>query len=94
MGKTFFNKLSTEPSCEAFTPKIRDGKLCYQVDIEEQSIKGIKNLEKGLVFAMDYNFQRSFDLTTILEESEISKMKNDATIYIETLGKMHISYYL
>ena len=100
LGRTFLDSLSTEPACEAFNPKVRDGKLCYQVDIEKKNLKGIKNLEKGLVFAIDYNSQRSFDLTSILEGSDFysspinvsnSMELKVATIFIETLGKMHMS---
>ena len=68
-----------KPVCNSFEAVVRDDQLCYEVDLEKYKDKSnIKNqLEKGLVFVMDYNEDRQ----VFFKERQNEK---HARIFIET----------
>ena len=86
------------PVCNKFRARVLEGRLCYQVDVNEfkDEVDSEKLRTHGLVFMMDYNEDRiGLDTNTDLEASvykdfvdmlEKDKNKEEAMIYIETLG--------
>ena len=106
MGKKIPN--FTIPVCNKFTPKVLEGRLCYQVDVNDliNQVDTKKLRTHGLAFMMDYNEDRlGLDTNAELEnyvEKDIVDMydkdatKNDAMIYMETLGmynyEMNVSF--
>jgi hypothetical protein len=85
------------PICNKFRPTILEGQRCYKVDVNEHRFKVDKKkmVHEGIDFLLDYNFDRMMKVeesrnTTVQELSQIKKddqLKNEARIYIETLGK-------
>ena len=88
----------TIPVCNKFKPKVLDGRLCYQVDVNDiiNQVDTKKLSTHGLAFMMDYNEDRlGLDTNSKLDDSidkdivdmyEKDDKKNEAMIYIETLG--------
>ena len=86
------------PVCNKFRAIVLEGRLCYQVDVNEfkDEVDSEKLRTHGLVFMMDYNEDRiGLNTNTDLEASvykdfvdmlEKDKNKEEAMIYIETLG--------
>jgi hypothetical protein len=90
------------PVCNKFKPKIRNGQLCYQVDVNEfkDQILDTKDIKRGLTFAMDYNSEKMIkessekmiDISVkgfYKKQRTASDKAEKATIYVETLGRMH-----
>ena len=89
------------PVCNKFKPRILKGRLCYQVDVNEfkDEVDSDKLRTHGLVFMMDYNEERIGLDTNIEIQTAVSKdfvdmrekdmKKEEAMIYIETLGKQN-----
>ena len=87
------------PVCDKFKPKILNDRLCFQVDVNEftDQIDKQKAMKKGLIFFMDYNedrmiTERGNDIQAALTNDlyDVQKKvdrKEDALIYIETIGK-------
>ena len=91
------------PVCNKFKRIVLDGRLCYQVDVNEfkDQVDAKKLRIHGLVFLMDYNEDRlGLDTSTDLETSAVRDFlhhrddkKKDAMIYFQTLGMhKHILY--
>ena len=84
------------PICDKFRPKMLEGQLCYQIDVNEvkDQVDANNALKHGLIFAMDYNEDRMIQEGTVKSEeptylNEILGKKYDsfgAHIYIESLG--------
>ena len=74
-----------KPVCNSFEAVVRDDQLCYEVDLEKYKDKSnIKNqLEKGLVFVMDYNEDRQ----VFFKERQNEK---HARIFIETTSNLKL----
>ena len=85
------------PVCNKFKPKMLEGQLCYQVDVNEfkDQVDGQKAIKHGMLIMMDYNQDKSItdvhlngplanDLHETLSEED---KKHGAKIYIETLGR-------
>ena len=88
--------------CSKFKPKIRNGQLCYQVDVNDfkNDLLNKKDVMRGLTFAMDINSEKNIiesqenvadagNLDYYTEQRKTSEETKSATIYIETLGLMH-----
>ena len=91
------------PICTMFIPKILDGQLCYEVDVNEikDKVDVQEAIKHGLMFMMDYNEDKmitdnSAEMNGPLEKDlhsqhEFILRKVDETlaakIYIETLGR-------
>ena len=84
------------PICDKFRPKILEGQLCFQIDVNElnDQVDAKNTLEHGLIFAMDYNEDRMIKEATV-EKNEPTHLHEllgneydslGAKIYIETLG--------
>ena len=86
------------PVCNKFKPTVVEGRLCYQVDVNEfkDQVDAEKLMSHGLVMILDYNEDR-MGLKTIYENKTLQikdlgdmnkadEKKNAAKIYIETLG--------
>ena len=98
MGE-YVSQLNTT-ACSKFRPKVLEGRLCYQVDVNEfkNEVDTKKLMTHGLIFMMDYNEDKvGLDMSTDVETSddmdygdmqEMDNKKGEAMIYIETLG-MH-----
>ena len=91
------------PVCNKFKRIVLEGRLCYQVDVNEfkDQVDTKKLRIHGLVFLMDYNEDRlGLDTSTDLETSadrdflhHRDDKKKDAMIYFQTLGMhKHILY--
>ena len=100
MGET--NSLFDSPICNKFKPKIRNGQLCYQVNVNEvkDQIGNKDDQLIGLTFLLDYNDERmvqvknSKSMDASLDglykmQNENKGNKPEAKIYIEALGKLH-----
>jgi hypothetical protein len=95
MGKTIDN--FNIPVCDKFRPTFLDGQLCYQLEAHELRNKVDKEeiASQGVVMLLDYNLERMVkhneENTSTVEDSSIMKKnkenRDDAMIYIETLGK-------
>ena len=87
------------PVCNSFRPTVLDGQLCYQFDvnsIETNTTSG----QPYLMFILDYNQDREYktlthdgdehkdDPTSLYEMEADDATKDEAMIYIETLGKI------
>ena len=85
------------PVCNSFKPKLRNGQLCYQVDPNDYKVEQ-DDKKLGLVFAMDYNFDRMVGKYENTDEDSSSRgffkksmMTNyQSTIYIELLGRIQL----
>ena len=87
------------PVCDKFRPVIIEGQLCYQVDVNQfmNQIDRKKLMSHGLVFMMDYNNNRmgphinsEWDkdmIYDVLDEEQNKNSKDEALIFIETIGK-------
>ena len=85
------------PVCNKFTPKILDGQLCYQVDVNSIEVVNKKAGAK-LTFLLDYNEDRHHDILSgnmfspkntpkSLDDMKGNKViNNEAMIYIDTIG--------
>ena len=86
-----------KPVCNSFQAVVRDDQLCYQVDLEKykDKLNIINQIEKGLVFVMDYNEDRQ----VFFKDGQTSNEKH-ARIFIETtsnfsfLSKRHHKSFL
>ena len=88
--------------CNKFQPKIRNGQLCYQVNVNEvkDQVKDKKDWKLGLTFILDYNDERMIRVKTSREnraaspnrlykrKNENTEKKPEAIIYIETIGRL------
>ena len=84
------------PVCNKFKPKMLEGQLCYQVDVNQvkDQVDGQKAKKHGLLFMMDLNEDKMitkynandlhFQPELIMEEEDKSFVEN---IYIETIGR-------
>ena len=92
---TYFDKFDF-PICDKFTPRILEGQLCYQIDVNEvkDQVDSKNALAHGFIFAMDYNEDKMIKEENMRKEEptnlhEILGNEYDslaAKIYIETLG--------
>ena len=92
------------PVCNMFIPTILEGQLCYQVDVNtlKNQIDRKKLMSHGLLFLMDYNTNRmgpdlnnlvvTSPVENIADEEDVEDKKNEAMIYIETLGMYNNSF--
>ena len=76
-----------KPVCNSFQAVVRDDQLCYQVDLEKykDKLNIINQIEKGLVFVMDYNEDRQ----VFFKDGQKSNEKH-ARIFIETTSNFSI----
>ena len=86
------------PVCNKFRPKILNGQLCYEVDVNGIEVKD-KTTEADLIFLLDYNDDRNDDISFSSKETLNTKAKSlhklkendanklEAMIYIETIGR-------
>ena len=88
--------------CNMFQPKIRNGQLCYQVNVNKvkDQVKDKKDWKLGLTFILDYNDERMIRVKTSREnraaspnrlykrKNENTEKKPEAIIYIETIGRL------
>ena len=99
MGET--NSLFDSPICNKFKPKIRNGQLCYQVNVNEvKSQIDNKNVQLlGLKFLLDYNEERMVQVKKNKSmdaswnglyqiQNENNEKKPEAKIFIETIGRL------
>jgi hypothetical protein len=88
----------TIPVCNKFKPTVLDGQRCYQLDVNQfASQVDRKLMSHGLTFLMDYNEDRmgmTNDIPNeVVQNKDLVAMqgsgdsRNEAMIYIETLGK-------
>ena len=83
------------PVCNSFKSIIRNGQLCYQIDLED--FKDINNMEKqlkeGFVLIVDYNEERQLaeflSIENTVEEGFhlLSDNQNLVQIHLETISK-------
>ena len=86
-----------DPVCTSFKPKLRSGQLCYQVDPNDYKVEQ-EDKKLGLIFAMDYNFDRMIGKYENKDDDGSSggflkkSMTSDdhSTIYIEVLGRIQL----
>ena len=76
----------SHPVCTHFRPRVLDGQVCYQLDLQDvqDKIRLSKGEENGLTFVMDYNEDRMINLPNS------STSTDEALIYVDTLGKNHM----
>ena len=86
------------PICNAFTPTVLHGQLCYTFDPPDND--RLASDEPFLMFLLDYNEDRQVNtledgekviknrLQTLHELKEDNTAHDEAMIYIHTLGKM------
>ena len=87
------------PVCNKFRTTLLDGELCYQLDVN--TIQNINATDQpSIVFLLDYNEDRQYNKlsgngdtletkpTNMKNMAEKDAKKNQAMIYIETLGKI------
>ena len=87
------------PVCNSFKAKLINHQLCYEVDLNEFSVKSnvAKELDLGFSFLMDYNEDRqvifdqeirqlrySYGLTKSVVSSDQSR---HAFVYLDTIGR-------
>jgi hypothetical protein len=92
------------PVCDKFRPVILEGQLCYQVDVNQfmNQIDRKNLMSHGLVFMMDYNSNRMGPhkntqwekdmIYDVFDVEENKDSKDDAIIYIETIGKYNLDW--
>ena len=92
------------PVCNKFKPTLLEGRLCYQVDVNEfmNQVDSKKLRTHGLIFLMDYNedmlgIEAKNPLKNVLEKDlgdmqDKEDSKDEAMIYIETLGMLNYKY--
>ena len=81
----------SHPVCTAFKPKMLEGQMCYQLDLEEiqKQVSFKKGDNNGLIFLMDYNEDKAIN-EQFKKEYEATLLPNDeAIIFVDTLGKSH-----
>ena len=81
----------SRPVCTAFRPLMFEGQLCYQLDLEDiqKNISFSKGETNGLTFLMDYNEDKTINEQS-LEQRDGTSPNDDATIYVDTLGRIHM----
>ena len=80
----------THPVCTAFKPKMLEGQICYQLDLEEieKQVSFKKGDMNGLTFFMDYNEDKAINEQS--KKGYDGSLPNDeAMIFVDTLGKSH-----
>ena len=93
------------PVCNKFRPKMIEGQLCYQIDVNEvkDQIDVKKAIQHGLIFVMDYNEDKMITENISVSEEKPNKelheklivddKTNDARIFLEMIGnKLMIKY--
>ena len=86
------------PVCNKFKPKVLNGQLCYQVDVNEFKDKIVDKMitEPELIFLLDYNEEKMLTTNSdpkndvrknMFEMQDIDIEKIEAMIYIETIGR-------
>ena len=91
------------PVCNMFTPKILEGQLCYEVNVNEvkDKVDAKEAIKHGLIFILDYNQDKMItdnnaEVNDPLEndlhpQHKLILRKVDETlaakIYIETIGR-------
>ena len=84
------------PICNAFTPRILNFQLCYQLDLKDKHIPNFKG-QPYIIFLLDYNEDHQLPLVASnIAPSDVYKNMNEmmasnhrtrkAMIFIESLG--------
>lgn len=78
----------SQPVCTAFKPKMLEGQLCYQLDLQEiqNKVSFAKGDMNGLTFLMDYNEDKAINEQSGKEYDGTLSME-EASIFVDTLGK-------
>ena len=87
-----YTDMFTLPVCNIFEETMLDGQLCYQANLDRfrNKVEKKKIATEGFLFLLDYNENRMLDEVydeDIGEDSSLRKNKNDAMIYVETIGE-------
>ena len=87
-GKTASN--FPAPVCNIFRETVLAGQLCYQADLNtvRERVDRKKAATEGFVFLLDYNLDRVGGM------SKADMERDQARIYIETLGKKFLKAYI
>ena len=82
----------TQPICTHFKPKMLNGQMCYQLDLQDvqKERKFAKGERNGLSFLLDYNEDKMIKDPSAKIEDSISN--DGATIYVDTLGILKHDY--
>ena len=81
----------SKPVCNKFQQKSFQGQVCYQLDLQDVKDKVTfkKGVMNGLTFVMDYNKEKMVNNPSEkpeLKHVEGKLSKEEATIYVDTLG--------
>ena len=87
----------SKPVCNKFTQKTMQGQVCYQLDLQDVKDKVAfrKGEMNGLTFVMDYNKDKMVNNPFVkpdMKDVEGRLSKEEATIYVDTLGKYKHDY--
>ena len=84
-----------DPVCDGFQAKVRNGQLCYEVDLQKNKdeYKIQKQLKSGLILLFDYNVERQSKMYNPkkIQKDNSDENENDIHIYLDTISKLKMN---
>ena len=84
-----------DPVCDSFQAKVRNGQLCYEVDLQKNKdeYKIQKQLKSGLILLFDYNVERQSKMYNPkkIQKDNSDENENDIHIYLDTISKLKMN---